>query len=175
MNFYFLVCLSNSGDRSLTWLQLFYKSKKLLLLFSHSVMFIFLWPHGLQHTTYTVSLHSLLKLMFIESVMPSNHPILCHSLILLPLIFHSIRVFSKSISSLNQIVKVLELQLQHQSFQCQDWFPLGLTGWISLQPKGLSRVSSNTTVKKHQFFGAQLRKRDGNTYCRQRTQSTETL
>ena len=36
----------------------------------------------------------------------------------------------------------------------QDWFPLGLTGWISLQSKGISRVSSNTTVQKHQFFGA---------------------
>ena len=38
----------------------------------------------------------------------------------------------------------------------QDWFPLGWTGWISLLLKGLSRVSSNTTVQKHQFFGAQL-------------------
>ena len=38
----------------------------------------------------------------------------------------------------------------------QDWFPLGLTDWISLQSKGLSRVFSNTTVQKHQFFGAQL-------------------
>ena len=38
----------------------------------------------------------------------------------------------------------------------QDWSPLGLTGWISLQSKGLSRVFSNTTVQKHQFFGAQL-------------------
>ena len=38
----------------------------------------------------------------------------------------------------------------------QDWFPLGRTGWISLQSKGLSRVFSNTTVQKHQFFGAQL-------------------
>ena len=38
----------------------------------------------------------------------------------------------------------------------QDWFPLRLTGWISLQSKGLSRVFSNTTVQKHQFFGAQL-------------------
>ena len=38
----------------------------------------------------------------------------------------------------------------------QDWFPLGWTGWISLQYKGLSRVSSNTTVQKHQFFGIQL-------------------
>ena len=38
----------------------------------------------------------------------------------------------------------------------QDWFPLGWTGWISLQSKGLSRVTSNTTVQKHQFFGTQL-------------------
>ena len=38
----------------------------------------------------------------------------------------------------------------------QDWFPLGWTGWISLQSKGFSRVFSNTTVQKHQFFGAQL-------------------
>ena len=38
----------------------------------------------------------------------------------------------------------------------QDWSPLGWTGWISLQPKGLSRVFSNTTVRNHQFFGAQL-------------------
>ena len=38
----------------------------------------------------------------------------------------------------------------------QDWTPLGWTGWISLQSKGLSRVFSNTTVQKHQFFGAQL-------------------
>ena len=38
----------------------------------------------------------------------------------------------------------------------QDWAPLGLTGWISLQSKGLSRVFSNTTIQKHQFFGAQL-------------------
>ena len=38
----------------------------------------------------------------------------------------------------------------------QDWFPLGLTGWISLQSKGPSRVFSNTTVQKHQFFGSQL-------------------
>ena len=59
----------------------------------------------------------------------------------------------------HQLAKVLELQLQHQSFQCmkiQGWFPLGLTDWSSLQSKGLSRVFSNTTVQKHQFFSAQL-------------------
>ena len=42
------------------------------------------------------------------------------------------------------------------SMKSQDWFHLGLTGWISLQSKGLSRVFPNTTVQKHQFFGAQL-------------------
>ena len=42
------------------------------------------------------------------------------------------------------------------SVNTQDWSPLGWTGWISLQSKGLSRVFSNTTVQKHQFFGAQL-------------------
>ena len=60
------------------------------------------------------------------------------------------------VSSSHEVAKVLEFQLQHQSFQ---WTPrtdlLEWTGWISLQCKGLSRVFSNTTVQKHQFFGAQ--------------------
>ena len=61
------------------------------------------------------------------------------------------------VSSSHQVAKVLELHLKHQSFQSiQDWFPLGLTGLISLLSKGLSRVFSNTTVQKHQFFSAQL-------------------
>ena len=64
----------------------------------------------------------------------------------------------KWVSSSHQVAKVLKFQLQHQSFQWtpQDWFPLGWTGWISLQARGLSRVFSNITVQKHQFFGAQL-------------------
>ena len=64
----------------------------------------------------------------------------------------------KWVSSLHQVAKILEFQLQQQPFQRipQDWFPLGWTGWISLQSKGLSRVFSNTTVQKHQFFSAQL-------------------
>ena len=62
------------------------------------------------------------------------------------------------VSSLHQVAKVLEFQLQHQSYQwnTQDWSPLEWTGWISLQSKRLSRVFSNTTVQKHQFFSAQL-------------------
>ena len=60
--------------------------------------------------------------------------------------------------SLHQVAKVLELQIQYRSFQwifIQGWFPLGWSSLNSLQPKGLSRVFSNTTVQKHQFFGAQ--------------------
>ena len=60
------------------------------------------------------------------------------------------------VSSSHQVAKVLELQLQHQSFQWIFRTDLIWTGWISFQSKGLSRVFSNTTVQKHQFFSAQL-------------------
>ena len=64
----------------------------------------------------------------------------------------------KWVSSLHQVAKVLELQRQHQSFQWifRTDFLLELTGLISLLSKGLSRVFSNTTVQKHQFFSAQI-------------------
>ena len=65
----------------------------------------------------------------------------------------------KWVSSSHQVAKVLEFQLHHQSFRWTPrtwWSPLGWTGWISLQSRGLSRVFSNTTVQKHQFFGTQL-------------------
>ena len=59
---------------------------------------------------------------------------------------------------LHQVAKVLGASASASVFpmSIQDWFPLGWTGWISLQSKGLSRVFSNTTVQKHQFFGTQL-------------------
>ena len=61
------------------------------------------------------------------------------------------------VSSSHQVAKVLEFQLRHLSFpNIQDWFPLGWTGWISLQSNRLSRVFCNTTVQKHQFFSTQL-------------------
>ena len=100
---------------------------------------------------------SLLKLMSIELVMPSIHLILCRPLLLLPPIFPSIRVFSS--------VSALHIRWP------KDWsfsFSISLSneysgfisfinpGLISLQSKGLSRVFSNTTVQKHQFFYAQL-------------------
>ena len=100
---------------------------------------------------------SLLKLMSIESVMPSNHLILCHPLLLPHSIFPSIRVFlmSQFFTSSGQSIRV-SASTSVLSVNIQDWFPLGWTGWISLQSKGLSRVFSNTTVQKQQFFGAQL-------------------
>ena len=103
---------------------------------------------------------SLLKPMFIESVIPSNHLILCRPLILLPSVLPSIRVFSSE-----PVIRIMwpkywsfrfSIRPQHQHQNIQDWFPLGLTRLISLQSKGLSRVSSNTTVQKHQFFRAKL-------------------
>ena len=93
---------------------------------------------------------SLLKCRSIKSVMPSNHLILCQPLLLLPSILPSIRVFSHESSS-HQVASASVLPMN-----IQDWFPLGWTGWISLQSKGLSRLFSNTTVQKHQFFGAQF-------------------
>ena len=58
----------------------------------------------------------------------------------------------KWVSSLHQVAKVMAFQLQHQSFQWTPRTPLGWTGWISMKSEGLSRVFSNTTVQKHQFF-----------------------
>ena len=98
------------------------------------------------------------KPISIESVMPYNLLILCRPLLLLPPISPSIRVFSsESVLCIrcpkywvSASTSVFPMNTQ------EDWSPLGWTGWISLQSKGLSRVFSNTTVQKHQFFGAQL-------------------
>ena len=100
---------------------------------------------------------SLLKLMSIESVMPSNHLIFCNPLFLQPSIFPSIRVFSnQSVFSIRWPNIGVSASTSVLPVNTQGWSPSEWTGWISLQSKGLSRVSSNTTVQKHQFFGAQL-------------------
>ena len=104
--------------------------------------------------SFTIS-QSLLKL--IESVRLSNHVILCHPLLLLPSIFPSIRIFFNELSlhiggqsiGASASASVLSLNIQ-------GWFPLRLTDWISLQFKGFTRVFSNTTVQKHQFFSTKL-------------------
>ena len=88
--------------------------------FSHSVMYNSLQLHGPQHHQASLSIanfRSLLKLVSIESVMPSNYLILRCPLLLPPSIFPSIRVFSSESVLIYQVAKVLEFQLQHQSFQ----------------------------------------------------------
>ena len=93
---------------------------------------------------------SLLKLMPIESVMPSNHLILCHSL-LLQSIFPSIRVFSNELAIRIKWSKYWSFSISPSS-EYSGLIPLALTGWISLQSKGLSKIFWNTIVQKHQFF-----------------------
>ena len=98
---------------------------------------------------FTVSL-SLLRLMSIKSVMLSNHLILCCLFLLLPSIFPSSlsQLFASGGQSIGASASVLPLNIH-------SWFLLGLTGLISLQSKGLSRIFTNTTVRNHQFFSVQ--------------------
>ena len=86
------------------------------------------------------------------------HPTIssCHPLLLLPSIFPSIRIFSNESALLVRWPNIgASASASVLSENIQGWFPLGLTGLISLQSKGLSRIFFNTTVWKHQFLGAQ--------------------
>ena len=99
---------------------------------------------------------SLPRLMSIELVMSSNHLILCFPLLLLPSIFPASGSFQMSQLSASGGQSIgVSASTSVPPMNTEDWFPLGWTGWISLQSKRLSRVFSNTTVQKHQFFGAQ--------------------
>ena len=124
---------------------------------SHVWLFVTPWTAACQASLSITNSWNLLKLMSIEWVMPSNHFILCYSLLLLPSIFPSNRVFKMSqfFTSGGQSIGVSASE-SVLPMNIQDWFPLGWTGLISLQSKRLVRVFSNTTVQKHQFFGAQL-------------------
>ena len=115
------------------------------------------WTAARQASLSITNPQSLPKLMSIELVMPSNHLILCRPLLLLPSIFPNIRVFSNE-----SVLRVRWSKYWSFSFNISpsnehpglisfrmDWLDL-------LQFKGLSRVFSNTTVPKHQFFSAQL-------------------
>ena len=125
---------------------------------SHIWFFAIPWTAACQDSlSFTIS-RSLLKLMFIESVMPSNHLFLCRPLLFLTSISPSIRVFSDelvlhirwpqywsfsfSISPSNKYSGLIFFRI--------DWF-----GLLAVPSKGLSRVFSSTTVWKHQFFGTQ--------------------
>ena len=113
------------------------------------------WIVACQASLSITNSRNLLKLMFIESVIPSSHLILCHPLLLLPPITLSIRVFSNEstlcVSGQSIGVSALASVLPMNT---QSWSPLEWTGWI-FQAKGLSRVISNTAVQKHHYFSAQ--------------------
>ena len=123
--------------------------------FSCSVLSDSLQPHESQHArppcpSPTSGAYSNSYPLMMASVMPSNHLILCRPL-LPPSIFPSLRVFSNElvVASGDQHIEV-SASASVLPMNIQGWFPLGLTGWISLQSKELSRVFSNTAVQKHQ-------------------------
>ena len=96
------------------------------------------------------------KLMSIESVMASSHLIFCRPLLLLPPIPPSIRVFSNKSTLRIRWPKYWSCSFSISPSNEHPGLIFRRTGWISLQSKGLSRVFSNTTVQKHQFFCTQL-------------------
>ena len=115
------------------------------------------WIAARQASLFITKSLGLLTLMSITSVMPTNHLILCYPLLLLPSIFPSIKVFSNESVLCIRWPKYWSFSYNiSPTVNTQDWFPLGWTGWTSLQSKWLSRVFSDTTVQKHQFFGTQL-------------------
>ena len=123
-------------------------------LLSHVPLFV--TPRTAAHQGFlspTIS-QSLPKFMAIESVMLSNHLILCHSL-LLPSVFLSIKVFSNESARRIMWPKYWSFSISPTN-EYSELISFRMEGWISLQSKGLSRVSSSTTVQKHQFFSTQL-------------------
>ena len=126
-------------------------------LLSHVWFFVTPWTVARQASLSITNSQSLLKLMPIESVMPSNHLILCCPLLLLPSIFPSIRGFLNE--SLLHIMWPKYWSFSFSISPSNEYSGrifLGLTGLIFLQFKRFSKVFSNTIVQKHEFFGAQL-------------------
>ena len=125
-------------------------------LVSHDQLFATSWTAAHQ-ASLSFNSWTLLKLMSVESVMPSNHLILCCPLLLLLQSFPVSASFpvNQFFVSGDHSVGV-SASASVLPMNTRDWSPLGWTGWTSLQSKGLSRVFSNTTVQKHQFFSAQL-------------------
>ena len=111
---------------------------------SHVQLFATQWTAACQASLSTTNTWTLLKLMSIESVIPSNHLILCCPLLFLPSIFPSIRAFSKESALHIRWPRYWNLSFSISLSNIQDWFLLGWDGWISLQSKGLSSVFSNT-------------------------------
>ena len=121
--------------------------------FSHSVMSNSLWPHRLQHhqasLSFTVS-WSLLKLMSIEPVMPSNHLILSCSLLRFAFNLSQHQGLFQWVDSSHQVCQSTGASASSSvlPMNIQGWFPLGLTGLIFLLSKGLSRVFSSTAIQR---------------------------
>ena len=121
---------------------------------SHIWLFVIPWIAACQASLTITDSRSSLRHMSIESVMPSSHFIICRPLLLLPPTIPGSESFPMSQlfawGGQSTGVSALASFLPKRS---QGWSPSERTGWISLQSKGLSRVFSNTTVQKHQFFG----------------------
>ena len=122
--------------------------------FSRSVVSDSLWPHGLQHTRPPITIsRSLPRLMSIESVMPSNHLILCHPLLLPPSISPSIRVFPNESALRIRWPKYWSFSFNISPSNEQPGLISFRMDWLQiLTVQGLSKVFSNTTVQKREFF-----------------------
>ena len=121
-------------------------------------LFMTPWTAACQASLSITNSQSLRKLMSIESVVLSNHLILCHSPSPPDFNLSHHQGLFKWVSSSNEVAQSIGVSASTSvlPMNIQDWSPLGWTGWISLQFKGLSRVFSSTTVQKHQFFSIQL-------------------
>ena len=117
----------------------------------------FVTPWASQASLFITNSWNSPKPLSIESVMPSNHLILCCPILLLPSIFPVSGSFpmNQLFVSGGQRIGV-SASTSVLPMNTQNWFPVGWTGWISLQSKGFSRVFFNTTVQKCQFFGTQF-------------------
>ena len=121
---------------------------------SHVRFFVTPWIAAQQASLYITNSWSSLRLIPIELVMPSSHLILCRPLLLLPPILPASGCFPMSqLFAWGGQSTGVSASASFLPKNTQGWSPLEGTGWISLQSKGLSRVFSNTTVQKHQFFG----------------------
>ena len=146
--------------QSYTWMTFGKIFNPYALQFSHSVVSNSLWPHGLQHTR--PHCLSPTPRVYTNSCPLSRwcHPTISSSVIPLSSCLQSFPTsgsfkMSKFFASGGQSTGV-SASISVLLMNIQDRSPLGWTGWISLQSKGPSRVFSNTTVQKHQFFSAQL-------------------
>ena len=125
-------------------------------LLSRVQLFATPWTTARQASLFITSSRSLPKLLSIESVMPSNHLILCCPLLLLPSIFSSIRVFSSESTLCIGWPKYWSFSFNIIPSNEHPGLISFRMDWLDLLAVGLSRVFSNNTVQKHQFFGAQL-------------------